>query len=213
MSPAPDAQLLLSSYCSHCSTLLQLLTELVKQGHIGRLDVVNLDARPNVIKELDVRSVPWLRVGPFQLNGVRGREELLTWIERTGSQNGMAEYFHAQLRDGHLPEVLAAVKGHPETLAALLPIVANPEASINVRIGAGVVFEEFSGQPPLRALVGQLGELTRNADARVRADACHYLSLTGSSEAKPFLVRCQQDEDGVVREIAEESLGVLASAE
>lgn len=186
--------------------MLQVMTDLVKQGWIGRLDVVNLEARPELAAELGVRSVPWTRIGPFELAGVRGREELLDWIERVGSPSGMADYFHSLLRDGHLPQVLAAVKHEPESLAALLPIVANPEASINVRIGAGVIFEEFAGQPPMLALVGKFGELTGHDDPRVRADACHYLSLTGSPEARSYLSSCQQDDDDVVREIASEGL-------
>lgn len=192
--------------------MLNLFSDLVKQGRIGRLDVVNLEARPEVAKTLGIRTVPWMQIGPFQLTGVRGREEVLDWIERVGSRDGMADYFHNLLRDGHLQDVLAMVRRQPESLAALLPIVANPEASINVRIGAGVIFEEFAGQEPLRQLVTRMGELTRHEDARVRADACHYLSLTRSPEAKPFLARCQQDDDGVVREIAEESLQALESA-
>lgn len=189
--------------------MVQALTELLKQGWLGRLDLVNLDARPEVAEALGVRSVPWTRIGPFELTGVRGREELLDWIDRVGSPDGMADYFHALLRDGHLPQVLAVVRREPGALAALLPIVANPEASINVRIGAGVVFEEFAGQPPMLALVGKFGELTRHDDARVRADACHYLSLTGSPEARSYLSSCQQDDDDVVREIASEGLQAI----
>ena len=94
-------------------------------------------------------------------------------------------------------------------MAALLPIVGNPAASINVRIGAGVVFEKFAGQSAMAALVDRLGALARHEDARVRADACHYLSLTGAPEARGYLERCQQDDDGTVREIAAESLQAL----
>lgn len=211
MSPtsAPDAQLLLSSHCPHCPAMLLTLTDLVKQGWLGRLDVVNLEARPELAEDLGVRSVPWTRIGPFELNGMRSREELLDWIERVGRPDGMADYFHNLLKDGHLDQVLAIVGRQPDAMAALLPIVANPEASINVRIGAGVVFEELAGQPAMLALVARFGELTGHGDARVRADACHYLSLTRSVEARAYLVRCQQDDDGVVREIASESLQVL----
>ena len=105
----PDGQLLLSSHCSQCPAMLLTLTDLVKQGWLGRLDVVNIEARPELAKTLGVLSVPWTRIGPFELTGVRGREELLDWIERVGRPNGMADYFHALLRDGHLAQVLAAV--------------------------------------------------------------------------------------------------------
>lgn len=189
--------------------MLQTLTDLVKQGWIGRLDVVNLEARPEVAQALGVRSVPWTRIGPFELNGMHSREELLDWIERVSSPDGMADYFHALLKDGRLDQVLATVGRQPDAMAALLPIVANPEASINVRIGAGVVFEELAGLPAMLALVGRFGELTVHGDARVRADACHYLSLTRSAEARAYLTHCLQDDDDVVREIATESLLAL----
>lgn len=208
----PDAQLLLSSRCPHCNAMLDDMTELVKQGWLGRLDVVNVEARAELARDLGVRTVPWVRIGPFALSGARRRGELLDWIERVGRPEGMADYFHSLLRDGHLAQVLDVVRRHPETMAALLPIVANPEASINVRIGAGVVFEEFAGQPPLQALLERLGELTAHPDARVRADACHYLGLTGSPQAIAYLERCRQDDDGMVREIALDSLQAIQGA-
>lgn len=208
----PDAQLLVSSHCPHCPGMLQTLTDLVKQGVIGRLDVVNVEARPELAAELRVRSVPWTRIGPFELTGVHRRDELLDWIDRVGRPEGMADYFHSLLKDGHLAKVLETVQRQPDTLAALLPIVANPEASINVRIGAGVAFEEFAGQPPMQAMVDRLGALTDHDDARVRADACHYLGLTRSPAARKYLERCQQDDDGMVREIADESLIAIAGA-
>lgn len=205
----PDVQLLLSSHCPHCPAMLQVLSDLVKQGIVGRLEVVNLEVRPELAHELGARSVPWARIGMFELSGLRGREELLDWIERVGRPDGMAEYFHALLRDGHLSQVLETVKRHPDALSALLPIVANPEASINVRIGAGVAFEEFAGQPPMLDLTERFGQLCGHEDARVRADACHYLSLTRSRAARPYLERCRQDDDDVVREIAMESLQAI----
>lgn len=212
MTPAesPDALLCLSSQCPHCPGMLQVLADLVKHGRLGRLEVVNLEARPLAARELGVRSVPWLRVGPFELSGARGRAELENWIDLAARPEGMAEYFHTLLKEGELAKVLATVHRHPDTIHALLPIVANPEASINVRIGAGAVFEEFTAQPALRAITHRLGELAQAGDARVRADACHYLSLTRSGDARPYLLARLQDDDATVREIARESLHSLA---
>ncbi|MDR3395352.1 MAG: HEAT repeat domain-containing protein [Parasulfuritortus sp.] len=192
--------------------MLLILSDMVKQGELGRLDIVNLEARPEIAKEWDVRSVPWVRIGMFELTGLHGREQLRLLIERAASPTGMADHFHDLLRDGELAQVLDQIRRDPGNLAALLPIVANPEASINVRIGAGVVFEEFSGHPAMQALAMPLGELTEHADARVRADACHYLGMTGTGEARIWLTRRLQDEDANVREIAAESLEALQTA-
>ena len=105
----------------------------------------------------------------------------------------------------------ALIEADPALLAAVLPIVGNVEASLNVRLGAGVLLEEFAGSDTLRALLPRLGELSQHADARVRADACHYLGLTGDAAARPWLDARTADEDADVREIAAESLQALSS--
>lgn len=208
--PAPDALLFLSSHCQHCPAVLNSLAELVKAGIIGRLEVVNLEARPEASAELGIRSVPWLRIGPFEFQGLRSREELARWADRADRPEGMADYFHVLLKEGQLPRVIDAVRQDPARLAALLPIVANPEASLNVRIGAGAVLETFAASPALDALVAPLGELAGAGDARVRADACHYLSLTGSQAARPYLTARLDDANPEVAEIAAEGLARLA---
>jgi HEAT repeat protein len=113
-------------------------------------------------------------------------------------------------RQADLAQVLQLVPADdPGRLAALLPIVANPEASLNVKLGVGVVFDEYAGTPTLQALLPPLGELSQHADARVRADACHLLGLAGTPMAKAWLQAALQDENPDVREIAAESLDTL----
>lgn len=208
---APDALLYLSSQCPHCPAVLQSLSDLVKRGVLGRLEVVNLEVRAEAAQAQGVRSVPWVKIGDFELPGLRSREELEEWAQRAGSADGMADYFHALLEEGELNRVLDTVRRRPDTLAAVLPIIANPDASINVRIGAGVVIEEFAGSSALQAVLPQLGALVRHADARVRADACHYLHFAHSTAALPYLEHCLQDDDSVVREIAADSLAALGA--
>jgi HEAT repeat protein len=77
---------------------------------------------------------------------------------------------------------------------------------MNVRFGAGAVFEHFAGRPALQDLVARLGDLAGHADARVRADACHYLGLSGSALARPYLEPRLTDSSAEVREIAADSL-------
>jgi HEAT repeat protein len=206
---APDALLFLSSQCPHCPVVLAGLTDLIKRGVIGRLEVVNLEQRPQAAQALGVRGVPWLRLGPFELTGVLSPAELEVWARRAVSADGMNDAFHDLLKQGGLQQVLALVRAEPARLAALLPVVANPEASLNVKLGVGVVFEEYAGSPDLRVLLDDLGRLTRHADARVRADACHLLSLTHAAEARPWLRARLRDENAEVREIAAESLQTL----
>ncbi len=211
--PTPDASVYISTHCPNCAAVLTALTEMVKAGSLGELKVVNVDQRLEAARALGVRSVPWVRIGPFELTGLRSRQELEAWAARVESPEGMADWFHTLLKEGELARVLEEVKQQPERLAAVLPIVANPEASLNVRLGAGAVLESFAGQPPLKALLPRLAELTAATDARVRADACYYLGLTGDAVARPYLEACLHDADAQVREIAAEGLQSLASAE
>lgn len=133
-------------------------------------------------------------------------------LRKVAAQPGQADRFHILLKNGALPEVRGAIADRPELLADLLPIVANPEASIKVRIGASVIFEEQAGGPALRALVPQLGKLAAHADARVRADACFYLGLSRDMSAREFLQARLDDADAEVREIAVESLEAIEAA-
>jgi thiol-disulfide isomerase/thioredoxin len=208
--PAPDALLLISTHCPHCPAVLAALADLVKQGVIGRLEAINLEQHPEVGQALGVRSVPWLRIGRIELSGIHSKAELAEWAAKADSEAGLGDWFHLLLKEGQLPRAQAAVEADPGLLAAVLPIVGNVDASLNVRLGAGVLLETFAGTATLRALVPRLGELSQHADARVRADACHYLGLSGDVAARPWLEARLKDEDADVREIAAESLQSLA---
>jgi HEAT repeat protein len=206
---SPDVLLFIASQCPHCPNVLSGLADLLKRGLIGRLEAINIESHPESAQALGVRSVPWLRMGLFQLTGARSPAELEIWARRAVSAAGMSDAFHDLLKQADLAQVLQLIQAEPARLAALLAIVANPEASLNVKLGVGVVFEEFAGQPALRHLVADLGGLTQHEDARVRADASHLLSLTQAAEARPWLLAGLQDENAEVREIAAESLQAL----
>lgn len=124
-----------------------------------------------------------------------------------------AEQFQIWLFEGQLRNVLAVVERLPKTLADLLPIIANPEANLNVRFGASAVLERYAGAPALQALVPALGMLAGHGDARVRADACHLLGLSGSQDAVKYLEARRDDPDAEVREIVAESLEELQTKE
>lgn len=202
----PAALLLISSHCPHCGSVLAGLTELLKRGLVGRLEVVNLEVHPEEAEKRGVRSVPWLRLGVFELPGDRTPAELEAWARRSLDAEGLADGFRELLRSGELRQVLRLVADEPGRLSALLPILGDPEAAMNLRLGAAAVFENQAGSASLLALVPELGELSRHPDARVRADACHVLSLAGGAMVRPWLEARLADEHGEVREIAREGL-------
>lgn len=208
----PEALMLLGTHCPHCPSVLASLSELVKQGAISKLEVVNLEQRPETGRELGVRSVPWVKIGPFELTGLHSKAELQSWAEQAGSEQGMTRYFETLLGEGEVMRVLEMIASDHSLLHALIGLVSDVDAKINARIGAGVVFEDYEGKPELLALVPELGELTRHQDPRVRSDACHYLSLTHDASVKAYIESLLDDGDDDVREVAEESMAVLNDA-
>lgn len=204
--PPPVALLLISPGCPHCATNLAALTSLVKENVVGRLDVVNIAAYPEVAQEVGVRSVPWVRLGPFELAGARGEAELRRWAEQVQDRNGLAEYFREQLDQGALSEVITQVRRDPDLLMGFLPLLEDAETGVSIRVGMGAVLEDLSDTDYAVRLVAGLGELSASDDARTRQDACHYLGLTGSAEARPYLNARLDDADAEVREIAAEAL-------
>ena len=202
----PDALLLLTSSCPYCPTVLQGLSELVKSGLIGRLEVVNIGVRPDVAQQLGVRSVPWVRLGPFELEGLQSPAELKQWAERAGKPDGLAEYFRELLKDGQLARVTGYIRRHAAAVGDLIKLLAGPDVELTVRIGISAVFEELEGDTALHDAFDTLAPLSRHQDAHIRADAAHLMSLTHRPEAIPHLERLLGDSVADVVEIAREGL-------
>jgi len=208
----PDALLLLTSTCPYCPTVLAALGDLVKSGDIGRLEVVNIGVCPDIAQQHGVRTVPWMRIGPFELEGLRSPAELKQWVERAGTPEGLAEYFHELLKEGSLPKVSAQVARDPAALDALLHLLGDPDTELTVRIGINAVFEEMEGNAALQRTVPALIALSTHHDAHIRGDAAHLLSLTHDLAVQPHLQRLLTDEVADVREIAREGLERLAAS-
>ncbi len=202
----PDALLLLAPGCPHCPAVLEGLSGLVKEGVIGRLEAVNIAVHPDQAAALGVRTVPWTRIGEFELEGVQTPGELRRWAELSGTPRGMPEFFLHLLKNGRRDKVEAMARQQPQRLLALVTLLADAESSMAVRLGIGAVLEEFQGDSIAEVMIPGLGELTQNADALTRADACHYLSLIGGEAIVPYLKDCLADESAEVREIAAEAL-------
>jgi len=208
---APDALLFITTGCPHCPLVLQGLSDLIKEGVVGKLTVVNVASRPELAAEYGVRTAPWLRLGTFTLTGAHSAAELRQWAEWSNGEEGITQYIEHLLKDGGIKQAGSYVAEDTQRLKPLLSIVANPEKSLVIRSGASALLEAYSNTAELQNLIPQIAELTRHADHRVRADACHLLGLSGSVTARPYLESCVNDGNDEVREIAAESLVLLES--
>jgi hypothetical protein len=207
--PAPDALLLMGTHCPWCPKVLASLKDLLADGVIASLETVNVDERPEFAAELNVRTVPWIRIGPFELEGMRSAAELRNWANKAGSADGLAAYLDELLSTGRIDKALGLVRKDPAGLDALLALFTDTEAQLNTRIGISAIMEDLEGSELLQGLVKHLGELTRHAEARIRSDACHFLRLSGSRQASAYIRPLLADSDADVREVAAESLAAL----
>lgn len=208
----PDALLLMGKRCPYCPTVLKGLQALETSGEIGRLETAVMEDNPELAAELGVRSVPWVRIGPFELPGLRSEQELREWAQKAGSPAGMASYLDELLSTGGIKKALELVRNDPLAMDAILALFEDTDTKLNTRIGISAVMEELQGCKQLQGIVGKLGELTRHDEASIRGDACHFLALSDSDSAIEYIRPLLDDPDASVREIAKESLAELEPA-
>ena len=206
------AVLLISPSCPHCAAQLEILSKLVKVGDIGSLEIVNIASLPERASAYGVRSVPWLRLGPFELEGARTEGDIRHWLGKINSVEGMAEYMADLLANGNLNKVIHLVNETPELLHHLVSLLGNSETELKVQLGIAAVFEDLAGSSILENIVLSLAELTKHSSSKVRADAAHYLSFTGDPTVIPYLEALRNDENRDVREIAVEAIDDLVNA-
>lgn len=207
---SPAVLMLMSRQCTYCGPMMQALTELMKAGHIAELRIVNIESSPELAVQLGVRSVPWLRIGPFELLGSRSKQEMLLWIERTSNPAGFNDYLEEVLSEGKLEYASRLLESYPQALENIIEIMADPEAKINVRLGVGVLIEDMAESVEFKVVIPRLIDYLSSKDARIRGDACHYLSLTRDVSLIPLIEPLLSDESEEVREIAQDSLDELS---
>lgn len=203
--------MLVGTHCQHCAPVLTSLSELVKEGVIASLEVINVEKNPEAAIERGVQSVPWLRIGWFELEGVRTKTELKRWVANTATTQGVSEYYAEILAQGRVKQCLDFLEQHPETMTSVLQLMSNPDEKINVKLGVGVIMEEHAARVGFQKNIEQLVQYLNHDDSRVRLDACHYLSLTENAELIKTLEPLLNDSNEDVREEAADSIADLAA--
>lgn len=202
----PAALLLMGTHCPYCPGVLKSLQALLASGDISELETRNIEEHPELARELGVRSVPWVRIGRFELEGLRSEKELRDWAIKAASDSGGSDWLNELLASGNIGKPLQRIKSDPAMMDALLALFADPDTQLNTQIGISAIMEELKDSTHLTAIVDKLGELTKHNDARIRGDACYYLALSGSPQASAYIRALLDDNDAGVREIAQESI-------
>jgi hypothetical protein len=213
MPTGPQALLLIATGCSHCPVMLDRLTGLLKQGRLGRLELVNISQEPELAQQLRVRSVPWTRLGDYVFTEVLELAFLTEFVAALAQdQHGAGLlYLRYLLEHRQLPQALVEVRRQPLLLTELLALLGDLQQPMALRIGIGALIEEISGEPGLLEQARQpLRQLLGAAEPQVRADACHYLGVLQDRQSRALIRPLLEDADAEVREIAAETLELFA---
>lgn len=200
-----EAKLLISPNCPHCATMMSLLGELLKEGRIGSLLMINIVEQPDEAAIHNVRSVPWLKLGEMEFTGAHSRAELEQAIDMAVSDDGQQRFLFEKLKNGRLDEVSERIEHDKSLLVDLVALLKGKDVPMTVRIGVSAILEGLQDNPAeLQTILPDLLELSESSDETIRADACHFLSLAGGDEARKRLQQCVDDQSAMVREIAAE---------
>lgn len=202
----PSALLFISSDCPHCPSVLQSLTELIKEARLSSIEIINISQAPQRAEALNIRSVPWLKIENFELIGLKSKTEILQWIDKAAHPQDMEQYFEELMTSNRMPEVVQLIEGKPEQIQSLLNIMANETSSLSARLGVAVIFEELAGKQILISNIDLMGQYIDHPSHRVRNDLAYYLGLTQHSDAIQYLSVLSQDTDKEVVDAAEEAL-------
>ncbi len=206
---SPDVLLLIAPGCPHCPAAIQSLSNLLKEGTIGRLEIVNIAIHPEVADKVGTRSVPWMRIGEVELSGAHTPEEIRDWIDQS-STSDTSEVISHLLETNRLEQAIEKLRDNPDLLDTVIARLPEEEVPFSVRIGIGAIIEELAQTDTLEASVPLLLELAGSDNRQVRSDAAHYLGFTqGAAGVIKTLKKLGSDSDMEMSEIALESLEAL----
>ncbi len=204
-----NATMLLTSSCPHCPTVLAGLEPLIKSGTLSSLHIINLIEQPEAAEIYHTRSVPWLQfafpLGHFELEGLHSETELQQWCNNTKTFEGVSQYCLMLLDQGKINQLTTLINQYPDWLHAMLLLVEDVDTSLSIRVGISAIFESLEA-PQFEPIYEALIMMTKNNLARIRSDACFYLSLTKNKNAIETLKICLLDKNKEVKEIAAEAI-------
>lgn len=125
-------------------------------------------------------------------------------------EHDLSSYYNSLLLSGEAAQVTQLILKNPTSFSALIELLAAKDKPLSTRMGIGFVMEELAGSSVLKDHVALLIPLTRDTDARLRADVCYYLELSAHPLALDAVKMCLRDTDPSVREMAADAVAALS---
>lgn len=202
-------ELYIAPGCPHCPNMIKVASELVKNGDIGKLEIINIAIAQDLAQQASIRSVPTFRIGEVSLTGVHTAKELIQWVTKSASPEGLTDFFNQAFEQGQLNEVTKKVENKPVLLDHLLDMLADMETPFTSRIAISAVFEHFQNSAEIGELVPRLCDLAQDEHGSIRTDMAYILGLTGNLSAIPCLEKLVKDDFDDARETALESIQAI----
>jgi len=201
----------LSETCPHCPQVLQSLTDLLKAGNLASLKLLNISYHSRQAQMLNIRSLPWVKIGPFEIEGLSPAHEYAKWASAVNTIEGLRNYLKLLLETGQLKKAENIIESEDGGFEALIALLADVEANIAVRTGASALLEAHEGSQKLKQAMPVIAEMLKSGKANIRADTCYFLGLTHNPMAISLLQPMLRDGNKQVHELASESIEKLSS--
>lgn len=207
----PDVLMFISESCPHCPAMMTNLINILKRGGLATLKIYNIDCHAQRAQQMNVRSLPWIKIGSFVIEGLCAASELEKWVRTESTLEGKRAYLVMLLESGKLHKAEEFLENEADGLPALLSLLADSETNISVRTGASALLEGLEGSKPLTNATKIITKMLYSDGANIRADACFFLGLTHNPGLIKSLAAMLKDSNEQVREIAEESIEKLSA--
>lgn len=205
MSAPSKLHLFIAPGCAYCSTMIQTLTELVKQAELAEVTISNIAADPDNPDFKGIRSVPALKYGNAWNTGAMTAEQIKQWLNKS-EQDAQIETINESFEQGQLDDIIADIALERINMSLLLKMLCDLQTPLTSRIGISAVFEHYEGNERLQALLPLICDQAKNEHDSIRVDIAYLLGLTQSQSAIACLEKLLDDEFDDVKEAAKESL-------
>jgi|GEM_PF-967313 len=165
--------------CHVCPTMEHLFRDLLTQGIISRLEVIDLAQHPELAQRNSVRSVPHYLLGDVAFTGLKTPGEIKQLLAR--SEIGQwASRLSEEFKQGNLYEGEQLIRAHELARSAMLELLQSPQTELVTRIALSAVIESLAPQGLFNDRQDDFIALSKHPQEQIALDALYYLQLIGS---------------------------------
>jgi glutaredoxin len=207
-----SVKLYIAPGCPHCPNMIRMTGEMVKQGKLGHIEIINIAVENTLAKQANIRSVPTFVIGDFMLTGVQTETELLNWLQKSTVQTGREDYLNQEFEQGQLDHVIELVEQQNDWLDLMLDMLGSMQTPLTTRIGISAVFETLQGSELISRRIEQICRLAADQHESIRVDMAYLLGLSEDRAALTCLEKLTEDSFDEVRQTAQEAIETILDA-